>query len=236
MADAWGAQRFPVQESNGEEAAGDKALTVIGEAIRAAVNADLGPLWSSVAPMSEPVIAVFTHDPKHKFNESKLPAIYIFESSSVTEVLADGIDQDERTITIYWVARMSSPKHEALRETARHIIGKVVSKLCRFGRHKSYIYPGDTESLAQTRGSFIPALAGVNSFKREQATPLELTIEAKGEEGKIEQYRGWMSQLKITELSSYDPSIGVEPNAASATLTTNGDETTTQTQDYPANV
>lgn len=234
MPDTWGLQQFPTVASTDDSAPGDKALTVIGAAIQAAVNADLAAVWGAAAPGTEPVQHVFTWDPKHKFNEAKLPALYIFEASSATEVTGDEIDADIRVLTIYWVARMSSAKHETARETARHVIGKIVSRLCKNGRHPAWRLAGDTDPVAVTRGSFLLAKAGVNSMVRLQATPLELTIELPGDSDKIIAFRGWSSQIRITELSTIDASVGTSPNIGEGTYTTNGDPTTAVTQPYPA--
>jgi hypothetical protein len=215
MSDTWGAS-FPVDSDS--EQSSDKALSLIGAALQAAINADLGPKWEAIAPGTLPVAHVFPWDPKHKFNESKLPALYIFEQSSITDVTADELDIDTRTLALYWVARMSSKAHETLREQARHIIGKIVARLCRFGRHPAWIDAGDTDTMAPTRGSFLFNRAGINSMVRLQASPLELAIALKGEEGQPEPFRGWMTQLRIQELSEFDATIGTVPTTSMHTV------------------
>lgn len=213
-----GAEQIPAERYDARVAAGDRALSVIASFFQCALNDALAELWQSVAPNTRPVDFVFTHDPKEKFNESKLPALYLFQESSTTETEADGIFKDTRVLSIYWLPRMASSVFESLRKSTQNLIGKAISQACRSGRTRSWVHPDDTDPSATDSGSFVLPFAGVERISRLLAKPLELTISIQDELEKPIAFRGWASQIQIVEYFEETPDFPV-PSALDATVT-----------------
>jgi hypothetical protein len=156
MADRYGALELDVPLAAEGEAAGDPALTVIANYLKAVINACATTAWRQIAPelgkagKDSPVNSVFTHDPEEaKFTEKSLPALYVFRSQG-------GITQDDgedyrivrSTVTCWWIYRPTTQNKTALRASFANAIAKVIDDAIDTGRHPAYVRDGDTDPRA----------------------------------------------------------------------------------------
>jgi len=161
MPTTYGLIQLPVQSpATPEEAAGDPALTVVAEYLRAVINAYATTAWRTVAPADPPidgrdfpVNSAFTHDPEDEaFSENALPAIYLFRSSGTGARAVEDAAEDYRlersTWVFWWVYRPTTQSKSKKRAPFVNAVAKIIDEALDRGRDAAFVRAGDTDPLS----------------------------------------------------------------------------------------
>lgn len=223
MPDAFGAISFPVDTPNDDESAGDPGLSYIGSFLKAAINAACTDEWDTVCKGRNAVDFVVLNDPASTFDESRLPALYLFRSSFAPKIIADDYLEDAGQITCYWVMEPAQEEHIKARSNMVNAIMKSAFRALVKGRDPAWIVDGDTDTAAAVRGSFLWRYAGIDRATVVTPKPLTLQLNKLDANERQMTYSGLAMMVQIREVSSTDASIGRQPNASDGTITTNDD-------------
>lgn len=220
MADTFGALTFPASPPIGEAPIADKVLEHLPSFLVAVLTAHLGPAWASVSPSKGICEHVFRYDPRMLFDESRLPALYIWEASSTTKRIGDDLIEDSREITIYWIADFGQEEHEIRRIPIINAIGKVLARAMVRERDPGWVLASDTDLLAPTLGSNVANLCGFDHAKRSVGQPMSLEIVLQDADRKQMPLRGISTGISLRELCRITTDA-TAPAAIDATITPN---------------
>ncbi len=155
MADTWGGVSLPVAVPSGAEALGDRALWIVGDYLKACLNAFGSTAWASVMAGKPACGAVYLHDPRdYGFVETYLPAIFLYRREGRTgEVAAfDGQDilEDASFWTLLYVFPPAQQAIQDRRDTFANAVHKVVAAAIERYRDTSFVATGDADNQAGT--------------------------------------------------------------------------------------
>lgn len=168
MADTFGAVEIPVSAS--DDPRGDPALKKVADFMTAVLNAYAGAAWTGGRPRADAnqqlcVRGTFTHDPTERsFNDSKLPALFLWRSSGQAFDHGDGDRRSDERWTGQWIFPPDTQEKHTPRRPFGNAVVKVIDNLIERGRDPSWFDPGDTDPTAP---SFI---ADVDSIVTAAAT------------------------------------------------------------------
>ena len=201
MADMFGAVSFPMAAATDPTSAGDPALAYLGEFLKAAINADCALAWKTkgISPSNDAVSFVFTDDPRNDFDESRLPALYIFRGKATSTTETDDLLTNVTEIKCYWLMDGAQDDHLHARTQMGNAIYMSAFRSLVRGRVPAYIVAGDTEAFAATLGSWVWGYAGVKMVRVLDSTPLSLTLDKIDGEGKSIPFLGLAMHFEITE-------------------------------------
>jgi hypothetical protein len=221
VADTFGALSFPLVAPAAGTPPGDPALGVVASYLTAALNAQCGAAWDvrGVCPGRQVVEKSFTHDPKRLFDDSKLPALYVWGTKSQPEVMAADLIQDTRTINIFWCMEGAQEEHQIKRSSMFNAVAKTIQRALRNGREPSWVVVGDTETYAATEGSLYMIHAGFSRVVRGAAQPQELEIYILDGEGKPIPFSGLATSMEVVEFIVDDPNLGTYDAAVDVNIT-----------------
>ena len=157
MSDRFGAVDVPLLPSPAPtDGVTDPALSILGRFIAAVLNANAQQAADAVVPqrsgVSVPVVrAAFTHDPKlYIFNESALPALFIWRARGKPSWLAEDIRQFEDELQLLWVFMPASQEVQVRRDPLLNGITKLLDYAIESYRSPSYVFAGDSDPQAAT--------------------------------------------------------------------------------------
>lgn len=210
MADTFGGIAFPIPVASGAYPVGDKALGVVAEYLSAVLNSKCGSAWSAsgICPGRPVVKRWFTHDPKYLFDDSKLPALYVWSGKSTTAFVASDIPSESRAINILWVIEGAQPEHHIKRAPIFNAIAKTIQWALRKGRDTSWKVLGDAEQYAATEGSLYMDHAGFSRVSRGISQPQELEVYIVDGDGRPMPFYGLATSIDVVEHLTDDTSIG----------------------------
>ncbi|MBA2686852.1 MAG: hypothetical protein H0U64_02005 [Gemmatimonadaceae bacterium] len=177
MADQYGATTLPATASIDYV---DPLTYYLSAYLKAALNAQLGDAWASIAPGTDLVRSVFTADPAEVlFNASALPALFVWRPSSVhsTEKLADDFHVTTSDVRMFWLqGHDSSPKRQRRMQFAG-LLSKAVHSALIEGCHPAWMVAGDADALSVTRGSILMHWSGLIRPPEVRSETLPVTMQ-----------------------------------------------------------
>lgn len=180
--DLYGLLPIPAESPADGDPAGDPALRILGDYLKAYLNAYCQDIWgdptapgTGVAPGQTIVQNVFYHDPrKAMFSNAAGPALYLFRngSRSAPERLADDLRVTTETISVWWVLQTTTQEKIQKREPVFNAFCKYVDAAIYAERAPCYTMLGDTDPEADTEGTHILSTMRVqrlevSSYKQE---------------------------------------------------------------------
>lgn len=151
MSYTWGATALPLAAPATGEAATDKPLTVVGDYLRAFVNAHGAAAWAAIAPGVDgpnPIRAVFTHnpeDPRREFNAKRLPALFLWRESGDDDYLGADWRVDNAVWKALWIFPTAKQERQTPRDPFLSGLVKLVSLALKRSRDASYQAADDTD-------------------------------------------------------------------------------------------
>jgi hypothetical protein len=136
-------------------------LGYIASFAEAVLLADTATQWAEVSPKWPPVVKTFTHDPKILFDDSKLPALYVYGDQQTAEIKADDIVVIPTTIQFRWVLEPSQEATEIRRAPAFSLITRALIRAFLTLRNPAWKVTGDTDPYADTWGSSLYKYCGI---------------------------------------------------------------------------
>lgn len=221
MSDTYGIQAIPFAVVENFPA-GDVGLGHFGLFLQAAINESCQTIFDEYCPGREPAEFVNFHDPTKSFDESRLPALYVWRGRDKREWMAADIERKLSRIEIGWIAEPSQPAHLAIRDPLTNAIRDAVARAVFKKRCPSYVVTGDTEAVAATRGSLITTFTGFAKFAMSDGEPKSFNFDRVDGDGKPLPYYGFTFGVDVEEQLTIDPSILETPAAIAESLTSNG--------------
>lgn len=206
--------------------AGDALLDVLGGFLQAVLNAEAASIWTAAgvaasgsAPAGREVaIRVFTSDPEQpgtEFQDRELPALFLWRSAFETPVWwGQGWRVRKSTVELAWVFPPAAMAAQTARDPFVNVLQAVVDEQLEFmGRNPAYVYPGDTDPDAATRGSDIwPFLNVVQLYlERVQKKPLVIRAAAGAPGFAPRTYFRVQALLTALERVEQDPAAWFDP-------------------------
>lgn len=171
MTDVWGAISIPLAPISGEQAAGDPALTFIGDFLVAFLTTDQNATaqWSvtGVAATQDPVKKFIVGRPDDKtrpISVAWLPALFLFRNGGTFDRWGDDWDVVKDKVIVLWVLPISGPEVKRAQLPFANALVKCVYDAIELGRTPSWVQPGDPEPIAQTIGSLLYSYADFVHF------------------------------------------------------------------------
>lgn len=235
MPDTFGAIQFPVAVPAAQTAAGDPALTTLASYLSAVLNANCGAAWaaSGVCPGRNVVERAYTHDPRVLFDDSKLPALYLWCFKGRLEDIAADIAADIRTLNILWVLEGGQEDHQTKRLPMFNAVAKAVRRAVRIGRDPSWIVAGDTDPSAATEGSLLMEHARISRITVGPYQPQNVEIFITDGEGRPMPFPALAMSFDITEFLVDDPTRFTYPAATDVDIFNTADEQVGAVEDLP---
>ena len=225
MTDLFGLTELPVQvPAAATDVVSDPLLQYLGDFVKAALNRIGNDAWHERAPGRNVVDFVFYHNPQDLFDESRLPAIYLWESSSAQVQNADDVLTQARTLSLYWVAEPAQEAIQMARLPFRNAIGKALMSILKRQRDPAWIVAGDTDTLAPIQGSYLATYCGYNKLARGPARELSLDVRIVDGDGNRMLFQGVATELAVEEIVTFSNEPFTESSALDATITSNGAE------------
>lgn len=160
MADQYGAVAIPVELPAEGDAAGDRALSAIGQFAKAVFNAAATTAWQDVDKTTAPVVGVFAHDPKERsFNTKDLPALYLYRTGGRAEDWAADYRVEEGTITVDWVFPPARPEFQRQRDPIANALVKTLDAALLIGRDAAWVHVIDRASVDGIKLAFATTTA-----------------------------------------------------------------------------
>lgn len=205
--DLYGLLPIPAEEPSDGDPAGDPALRILGEYLKAYLNEYAQPIWGTsiapgtgVAPGQLVVNNVFYHDPRRAmFANAAGPALYVFRngSRSAPERLADDLRVTSDTISVWWVLQSTTQEKIQKRDPVFNAFCKYVDAAIYAERAPCYTLSGDTDPEADTEGTHILSAMRVQRLEVSSYKPEALTIRAK--DNVFGPYQGVLVTVEIQE-------------------------------------
>lgn len=218
--DQYGALVVPIDPVDALAVAGDPALGFVLEFLKASVNSDCGIAWDSVCIGRKPIEFTFAHDPKKLFDESRLPAIYVWRGKSRRSRLADDLYMRTSLLQIAWI---QEPGEEELtigrRDSMMNAIANAIDNAITGDRHSSWFLTGDADPIAALRGSSISDACGFSRFQPSNDGPQELLFQ-RVEEAAPLPYYGFVMEVECDEYQTKALQTKT-PSKLVATISTN---------------
>ena len=243
MTDVLGMLSLPASAS--DNPVGDPLRQVLGDFLAAHLNATLQTAWNKLANGTKVVERVEVNAPSdNTFVASKLPCLAIYcdteRKPAEFERETDDILLRRRQIVALWVPPPVPQEHRAKREPFNDAVSAAIMNALRRGRTRTYIYPGDTEALASTRGSWIQGILQLRQPLHYKFTigevPLEMSIRGDSTMTPAK-YPAVKATIHIVEQMTEGLDADIGPNLAEGTYTVNEGtalSSDTQFQNYPA--
>lgn len=173
--DSFGALSIPLSAKDPALAAGDPALTYIGDyLVHWLVNdGNVGAQWqiAGVAPNQPPVVTMTVGAPDdegYSFDVKQLPALFIFREGGREDWWGDDWGVDITTVKILWVLPIGMPLAQRSRLPFLNAMAKAVHDGVEIGRTPSWVQPNDPDSQALTQGSLFYTYAGFVMFNMKE--------------------------------------------------------------------
>lgn len=154
MADTFGLLQLPALVT---EPAGDPALAKIGSFLAAIINANASAAWLAVRPRAaagqQPPVrnVVVGHDPTQlDFNESLLPALFIWRPGGTNEWWAEDFLMDNASLRAMWILPPDAQEKQKLRLPILNAIAKACTGAIDDNRHPAWFDADDTDLDAPT--------------------------------------------------------------------------------------
>lgn len=160
MADSYGLPTIPLQPTPPGSPPADPLLAVLLSFLKAFLVEDQNATaaWQSmgVSPANAPVNGIFPFNPEdNEFNESALPALFLWRESGKDEWIADDYLLETTQLKLLWVFTLGNQPNQTVRNPYINGIVKVIQVAIERGRTPSWKQPGDPDPLAVTRGSWL---------------------------------------------------------------------------------
>jgi hypothetical protein len=234
--DSLGATGFPVPEPTDGSVAGDPALGYVLAFLKSAVNSACGDMWEVICPgrteTCSPILFTFARDPQKLFEDNRLPALYAWRGKSNRSRYGDDLYRRTSEIKLAWVNEPGQEDHLVTRDPAMNAIANAIDVALTGDRDPSWTIKGDSDPLAQLRGS---SLSGACGFSRCQPTndaPQELMFQ-RIEEAAPLPYYGFAMTVEVDEYQDKYGSWARYPARLNATQSTNGMPSVAIQQDVP---
>jgi len=157
---------------------GDQLLGYVGHYLKTIMDKYVGVAWNSVQPNKPLVRTILVGDPDDGFNETTLPALYIFRSPRETrelvetfEDVADDYRFEKSRVTVQWIVDPMPQMHRRLRNEIMNALRKAIDMGIRNGRDPGWIVPGDTDIKAPSFGSSLSEYAHFATLELLHAAP-----------------------------------------------------------------
>jgi len=226
MADVLGITQIPiVAPSLATDVVGDLTLQRLGQFLKAAINRNGNTAWRTRrgGATANVVEHVFYHDPKRLFDESRLPALYLWRSSTERRRESDDVLKVTSRITIYWVEEPAQPEVTIRRAPFAHVVDKIMALVLHRERDPSWIVSGDTDPLSATRGSFLPDQLGYNWMLKSGGSGLEMSAHVTDGDGDRDiTFTGLATGVDIEELATWDTELYTYAAALDAEISQGG--------------
>lgn len=217
MTDFYGALQVPVPTpaDPSTHAAGDPFLDTLAAFLQAALNADLGALWSAVHPAivgpsltAVPVPFVFTHDPDEaSFSENQLPALFVWRAEEPKHVnWSQDWTKEISNVSVLWIPPLAQQEHRRIRQPFRNAFAKALHKNLYRGRNPAWIVAGDTEAKAADYGSLFITHAQVTQYLLRTVQPHVLHIQPYEGGKELDKYEGILATIEVWETLRVDTS------------------------------
>jgi hypothetical protein len=225
----YGGMSIPTATPAAGEAVTDPALSLVGLYLRAFVNAYGGAAWRAVAPGTDPVATVYTHDPRRRqayFNEAELPAIFLTRTGGAPrERVAEELRIIVDTVALLWVFPLGKREQQRVREPFVAGLVRLIDRALDATRDPCFIVAGDTDPNAEKFGSDVFGLTRISAldFVRWDRATVDIRVEGGvGRERSPEtrSYEAALVTLSLAERDVADVEDATEPVALSFTTTT----------------
>jgi hypothetical protein len=211
MGDAYGMLPLPALAPAADEALTDPAIDILLEFMTAVLNYYGDAAWASVsgyqAGDNHTVVQTFNFDPHETtFNTRDLPALFLWRKKiGGSAWLATDYYVRESKLILQWVP---PPAIQSMRARWRPFINLIASALDGImdpsARVPSWIYPGDTDPIAQYDGSLLWKYMPLTyEFDIGDTTTVPITIEMVDGSNK-ENYWAIQVEIKLREQSDTD--------------------------------
>jgi hypothetical protein len=227
MSDTIGLTTLPIAApALSTDVVGDIALQRLGEFLRAAINRMGNTAWRTRGSTTGNVVEhVFCRNPARLFDESRLPALYLWRASSNRRREADDVLKVVSTIRIYWVSEPAQAESDTVREPFEYAVDRMIAKALYRERDSAWVVAGDTDPLAATQGSFLPTWLGYNWALKGDANELSLVATVTdGDGSRNAEFFGLATSVELEELTTIDTTIGTYPAALDAAIIQGGRE------------
>jgi len=178
--DTWGRVTIPSGPGGDGRAAGDPALSVILEFLKAFVSTDgnATAAWQAIYPRTPPIAAVFPHNPADgSFSVEYLPALYMWRESAREERAADDWLREITQVKALWVYPLALQDNQRIRAPFANTLAKVLNTGLERGRTPSWTFPNDPDPVSVSEGSVYWLAAGFESFALDSWKVAKLVVE-----------------------------------------------------------
>jgi len=205
---------------------GDMLPQRLGAFLKAALNRMGNTAWRTRgSPSANVVEHVFYRNPKRLFDESRLPALYLWRATSARRREADDVLKVVSRIQIYWVSEPAQADTDVAREPFEYAIDRMIARALHRERDTAWVVTGDTDPLAASQGSYLPTWLGYNWMLKQEANELELTAQlVDGDGSRNAAFYGLATSVEVEELASWDTSLGTYPAAVDMAVNQGGRE------------
>jgi hypothetical protein len=207
MADTIGLTTFPIAApALSTDVVGDLALQRLGAFLQSSLNRMGNTAWRTRGASTANVVEhVFYRNPKRLFDERRLPALYLWRTSSKRAREADDLLKVTSRITIYWVSAPAQESHDIAREPFERAVDIMIARALHRERDPSWVVSGDTDPLAAAQGSFLPTWLGYSWLLKGDATELEMTADVHDGDGhRSVMFFGLATGVDIEEMAGWD--------------------------------
>jgi hypothetical protein len=224
MADIFGSMTVPTVAPVTGELVGFPELGLFADFCKTVLPVDAGESWEAIAPDVPIVVNVYTHDPKLLFDDSKLPALYIWPGQSNFERLYDGVCVTRTTLEFLWVMEPAQEETLALRQPAQSMVARLLSEELYQERHASWKVTGDTDPFAADWGSSLSAYCGIlDQILPGEFKPVFENLPVPGSDGKPIPFVGVHGTVSFgLGLTKGPPPGAATPPKLDATITESG--------------
>lgn len=147
------------------------------------------------------------------FDDSKLPALYLWALKGQFERLASDLVADVRTINILWVIEGGQEDHQTKRVPMFNAVAKTIRRAIHVGRDPGWVVEDDTDPVAEAEGSLLMAQAKISRIAVGPYQPQNLEIFVVDGEGRPMPFPALAMSFDVTELLTEDPTRFTHPAA-----------------------
>jgi hypothetical protein len=218
--DGYGAQTIPVQ-CDTNETVGDPSLGYIGKYLQAVLNDATGQAWSqNLCPNRNAVDFCFAHDPQLLFDESRLPALYVWRGKAAHSRKGDDLFLATTQIKIAWITESAQEEIAVSRSPMMTAMSNAIAVAINEDRDPAWILPSEVDPLALLKGTSISDVCGFSRFVPADSDPEEFVFQ-KIEDAQPLPYYGFVMTVEADEY--YSPGNRTrKPTKLNATASTNG--------------
>ena len=226
MADTIGLTTLPIAApASVTDVVGDMLLQRLGEFLKAALNRMGDAAWLQRGGAHNVVEHVFYHNPQRLFDDQRLPALYLWRSTSDRRREGDDVCKVTSRITVYWIAEPAQEDTDTARAPFERAVDVMMARALHRERDSAWVVAGDTDPLAATQGSFLPTWLGYNWMLKANSSELELTKQVTdGDGSRVGLFYGLATGVDVEELAAWDSDLGTYPPALDATIHGNPSE------------